>query len=68
MTSGWFSIDVVILSAGPPVPFVALVLKTPAGGESDREISMAPACVILWLGIRSQDSAPRGRARALERI
>ena len=24
---------------------------------------MAPACVILWLGIRSENSAPVGRAR-----
>ena len=33
------------------------------GGESDREISMVPACVILRLGIRSEDSGPRARAR-----
>ena len=38
------------------------------GGESDREISMVPACVILRLGIRSEDSAPRSRARARARV
>ena len=29
------------------------------GGESDQEISMAPACVILSLGIRSENSPGR---------
>ena len=32
------------------------------GGESDREISMAPACVILSLGLWSLISAPVARA------
>ena len=34
------------------------------GVQSDREISLAPVCVILWLGLWSWISGP-GLARAL---
>ena len=34
------------------------------GGESYREILMAPVCVILSLGLWSSNSAPMGRGRA----
>ena len=43
----------------------AIATKSEVGGCPDREILTAPACVILRLGIRSEDSPPRSRARAL---